>query len=69
MQQTISILQIIFGIILSTLILLQAKGTGLGRSLSGASYHSRRGLETFIFKGTIIVSVIFVTISVIRLFV
>lgn len=69
MQQTISILQIIFGIILSTLILLQAKGTGLGRSLSGASYHSRRGLETLIFKSTIVVAVIFVAISVLRLFV
>lgn len=69
MQQPISILQIVFGIILSALILLQAKGTGLGRSLSGTSYHSRRGLETLIFKSTIVVTVIFVAISIVRLFV
>jgi len=69
MSQTILIFQIIFGLILTTLILLQAKGTGLGRSLSAASYHSRRGLETLIFRGTIIVAIIFVVISLIRLFV
>lgn len=69
MQQTVLTLQIIFGLVLITLILLQAKGTGLGRSLSAASYHSRRGLETLIFRGTIVVAIIFVAISMIRLFV
>lgn len=64
MQNTIIILQIIIGIALSGLILLQAKGVGLGRSFGGQMYHSKRGLENIVFRSTIILSVLFVGLSV-----
>lgn len=59
------IAQILIGIAVSGLILLQAKGTGLGRSFGSTAYHSRRGLETLMFKSTIVLTVTFVVVSVV----
>lgn len=64
MNNTIIILQILIGVALSGLILLQAKGVGLGRSFGGQMYHSKRGLENIVFRSTIILSVLFVGLSV-----
>lgn len=64
MKNVITVAQIIIGIILSGLILLQAKGTGLGRSFGGVAYHSKRGVENLIFKLTIAFSIAFVVASV-----
>lgn len=69
MQNTLLILQIMVGVALTGLILIQAKGTGLGRSFGSTAYHSRRGLETIIFRLTIILSVVFVAVSLAKLFV
>lgn len=63
MSNLIIVLQIIIGISLSALILLQAKGVGLGRSLGGQLYHSKRGVEKLVFRATIILSVLFVSLS------
>lgn len=63
------ILQITAGLLLSSLIMIQAKGTGLSRSFGSSVYHSRRGLETLIFRSTIVLAVIFVAVSLAKLFV
>lgn len=63
------ILQIMAGLLLSSLIMIQAKGTGLSRSFGSSMYHSRRGLETLVFRSTIVLTVIFVAVSLAKLFV
>jgi len=64
----LTILQIIISIILIGLILVQAKGTGFGRSsgLGGASF-TRRGLEKLVFRLTFVVAFLFVVVSTLRL--
>lgn len=65
MQTFLLIAQIILGVAISVLILLQAKGTGLGRTFGSTAYHSRRGLETVMFRFTIILVVMFVLVSIV----
>ena len=70
MKLPLTVVQIILGILVSALILLQAKGTGLGRtSFSPMAYHSRRGFEKLIFRATIILTSLFVAISAAAYFV
>jgi preprotein translocase subunit SecG len=57
------IIQIVVGIALSGLVLLQANGVGLGRTFGGQSYHSRRGMEFVVFRLTIFLAVAFVAVS------
>lgn len=65
MKSVLLISQIVVGIGLTVLILLQAKGTGLGRAFGSISYHSKRGVEGLIFKLTIVLAIVFVLLSVI----
>lgn len=64
-KEIFSIIQIVLGIILIGLILLQVKGAGLGSTFGGgfAFYGTRRGAEKLIFIITIIISIIFLMIS------
>lgn len=64
----LQILQILVSIGLIAVILLQAKGTGLGSTFGGQSqmYHSKRGVEKVVFTLTIILSVIFVILSILN---
>jgi len=60
-----NIIQIISGLILIVLILLQSRGVGLGSAFGGEGnvYRTKRGLEKNIFIATIIFSVIFLASS------
>lgn len=64
------ILQIVVSVLLITTILLQAKGTGLGVAFGqvGDSYHSKRGVEKFLFFLTISLAVLFLLLSFINAF-
>ena len=64
----ILILQVIVALALITIILLQAKGTGLGSTFGGQSqlYHSKRGVEKLVFTLTIILTVLFVILSILN---
>lgn len=64
METVLIVAQIVVGLVLSTLILLQAKGTGMGRSLNSLAYHSRRGVEGLVFRSTILLAIVFVAVSV-----
>lgn len=57
----IDIIQIVSAILLIALILLQNKGTSLGSAFGGDSsvYRTKRGVEKWIFNGTIIVAIVF----------
>lgn len=69
MQTLILSLQIVSAILLSTLVLLQVKGTGFGRAWGGggAANFSRRGLESFVFKFTFVTAGAFLLISMLSL--
>lgn len=57
----INIIQIVLGVLLGTVILLQRQGTGLSGAFGGESdfYHTKRGMEKFLFIATIVISFLF----------
>jgi len=61
--------QIITALSLSALILLQAKGTGLGSAFGGGGefYRSKRGVEKIVFIATIVLGVLFLLFSIANL--
>lgn len=65
------ILQVIFASLLVAAILLQSQGTGLGAAFGGGGsiYRTKRGAEKIIFRGTIALAVIFLGLSLARLFI
>jgi len=64
MQDVLLIGQIVVGIVLSAMILVQVKGTGFGRVWGGLSNSfARRGLEGLVFKLTFVLTAVFVVIS------
>lgn len=69
MGNLIFIIQILVSIILIALIVLQAKGVGLGRAWGGSGdfYKSRRGVEKIVFNLTIILVVVFLITSILAL--
>ena len=67
MNITLEVLQIVLSIILIAVILLQSRGTGFGGAFGtqGAMFRTRRGLEEYLFRGTVILAAIFVVVSLI----
>jgi preprotein translocase subunit SecG len=66
MNETIvAIAQIIVSIGLMASILLQARGAGLGATFGGESsvYRSRRGVEKRLFQFTIVLTLLFIGVS------
>lgn len=68
MKPWLVIIQSIIGCLVIFLVLIQAKGTGLGHSLSSQAYHSRRGVENLVFRLCVFLGALFVTISITQLF-
>ena len=69
MKSVISLIQIILGILLVLVIIIQQKGAGLG-STFGADlgfYRTKRGAEKLLFYATIILSIAFILSSLIGL--
>lgn len=71
LKTILSVLQIALPILLIGSILLQQKGTALGGAFggSGESYMTRRGLEQKIFVASIILSALFILVSLLNLIV
>ncbi|OGD70166.1 preprotein translocase subunit SecG [Candidatus Collierbacteria bacterium RIFCSPLOWO2_01_FULL_50_23] len=64
----ILILQMTVSILLLLSILIQAKGSSLGRAFGGmTSYHTKRGAERALFVTTIALSITFVLLSLLNL--
>ncbi|HXK33206.1 MAG TPA: preprotein translocase subunit SecG [Dehalococcoidia bacterium] len=62
----IHVAQIIVSIMLTLVVLLQAKGAGIGAAFGGAtstSFRTRRGLEKTLFQLTIVLAVVFLALS------
>ncbi|OGY24007.1 MAG: preprotein translocase subunit SecG [Candidatus Woykebacteria bacterium RBG_13_40_7b] len=71
MKTFLVLAQIIFSILLITLILLQAKGTGLGTVFGGEGtfYRTKRGAEKLFYYATITVALIFFLLSLTLFFI
>ena len=59
--------QILVPLLLTGVILMQSKGTGLGSAWGGAGefYRTKRGAERVIFTATIVLSVLFLGLSIV----
>jgi preprotein translocase subunit SecG len=62
MIKILEILQVIISILLISSVLLQKRGASLGSAFggTGGTYFKRRGIEKFLFWGTIVLSILFV---------
>lgn len=69
MKVVISLIQIILGILLIVVIIIQQKGTGLGTAFGGdlSFYKTKRGAEKLLFYATIILSLVFILLSLVGL--
>lgn len=69
MKPVISAVQIILGILLVLIIIIQQKGSGLGSAFGGdlGFYRTKRGAEKLLFYATIALSVAFVVASIVGL--
>ena len=64
-QEYLNVGQILVSIVLITVILLQAKGSGFGAGLGGttSNFRTRRGLEKTLFQATIVLTALFLAMS------
>jgi preprotein translocase subunit SecG len=69
MKTTFYIAQIIIAVALVTAILFQVKGGGMGGIFgqSDSVFRTKRGIERWLFLGTIVLTVIFVALSMISM--
>ena len=69
LQDYLSLASIIISIALIAIILLQVKGEGVGGLQSGSFVRTRRGLEKTLFQLTIVLSVLFLSIAALAVYV
>lgn len=69
MKIAVSVIQLATSILMITLIMLQAKGVGLGRAFGGSGefYKSRRGVEKIIFNLTVFSAFLFLVSSIVNI--
>ena len=67
MQTAIHVLQIISAVLLSLVILIQARGSGLGAAFGGGGefYATKRGAEKVLSTATVVLAVSFILLSVV----
>jgi len=64
-RMILSIIQLISAVLLVISILLQNRGTGLGSAFGGEGnvYRTKRGMESVLYKATIVLAAIFLGVS------
>ncbi len=68
LKNVLVISQIILSSLLIVQILIQARGTGIGRSFGGGNTSfTRRGMEKVVFKSTFVVTGLFIVVSIVAL--
>ena len=69
--QILNYSQILLSVLLIGGVLLQQRGTGLSSAFGGSSmeYSTKRGAEKIVFYATIVVAVLFLVVSVARIFI
>lgn len=63
------ILQVLVALVLIALILLQAKGGGLGTAFGGSAgvYHTKKGVERLVYMTTIILIIFLLGLALVNL--
>lgn len=71
MAETLTIAQVIVSILLTLSILAQNRGTGLSATFGGTGdfYVEKRGAEKVLYNSTLVLSALFVGLSLVYLFV
>lgn len=71
MTHVLTIIEAVTGVLLALLILLQHRASGLSATFGGAgtTYVQRRGAEKFLFTATVWLSVIFLGIAVLLMYI
>lgn len=69
LQDSLAVASILVSIALIAVILLQVRGEGVGGLHSGSFVRTRRGLEKTLFQLTIVLSVLFLGISALAVYV
>ena len=61
--------QIIIAVLLTAVVLIQQKGSGLSSSLggSGIEYSTKRGADKFFFYATVVLAALFLAVSVLKI--
>ena len=68
MKQALTIIQLVVSLLLIVFIIIQARGTGFGRSGGGnTTSFTRRGLEKLVFRLTFVVAFCFILLSILLL--
>jgi preprotein translocase subunit SecG len=71
LEQVLQLVQIIISVTLSGLVLLQAKGGGLGSLMGGSDgggiAKTRRGLEKTVYNITVLLAVLFIANAILQL--
>ena len=69
MKPVISLIQIILGVFLILVIIIQQKGSGLGSAFGGdlGFYRTKRGAEKLLFYLTMVIAVLFILSSLVGL--
>jgi len=65
----LTIIQLVLAVLVIVSILLQQRGSGLSGAFGGEGgvYSTRRGVEKILFRGTVVVAVLFFGVSIARL--
>ncbi|MFQ5473362.1 MAG: preprotein translocase subunit SecG [Dehalococcoidia bacterium] len=69
LQDALAFASILLSIALVAVILLQVKGEGVGGLQSGSFVRTRRGLEKSLFQFTILLSVVWLSVSAVAVYV
>ncbi|MBI2356444.1 preprotein translocase subunit SecG [Candidatus Dojkabacteria bacterium] len=67
MRDTLLIVQIVLSVLIVIFVLLQNRAEGLGTMFGGGGeiFRTKRGLEKFLYYGTILLAVLFSSLSLI----
>ena len=65
MKTALEVLLIVISTILIAVILMQSRGAGFGGAFGtqGAVFRTRRGIEQYLFRGTVILAAVFVVVA------
>jgi preprotein translocase subunit SecG len=69
LEDYLAVASILLSIALIAIILLQVKGEGVGGMQSGSFVRTRRGLEKTLFQLTIVLSIIWLGVSMLAVYV
>lgn len=67
----LEISQVVLAILMVATILLQQKGSGMGAAFGGSSniYNTKRGVDKVLHNATVVISILFLLVSVVNLLV